>query len=251
MMSTRHDVNEPNAQAAMLRPFALLVGLLVVWFGLLALFALNPALDLNAANAFFSPGACEAGQAPGTICGTFPFAESRALVVLRYSLYYLPHLFGIILLFLVIRHRRNPEWSAFNRRGWIFLAGLIAGPLLLVNGILKQVSHRPRPYQTDLFGGSFDFAAAGDFTGACIKNCSFISGEASGMGWVICLGLLAAPRTGWIIWPILAVACLTGAALRVGFGGHYLSDAVLGFLSSPVILVFMAVLIGWPARMRN
>ena len=230
------------------RPWGLMAILALVWFGLLALFAAFPALDLAAASAFFSERTCDPAQdlATSTVCGQFPAAASTGLKVLRYSLYYLPHLFGIVLLVLIIRSWKQAAEAAFRRKAIIYLAGLLAGPLLLVNGILKQVSHRPRPYETDLFGGALDFVAAGDFSGACLRNCSFISGEASGMGWVMCLGLIAAARFGAPTWPALAVACLTGAFLRVAFGGHYLSDAVLGFASSPLVLCLAAVIIGWP-----
>jgi hypothetical protein len=70
------------------------------------------------------------------------------------------------------------------RRLWLslFSLGLSAG--LMTNLILKSHSGRPRPRQTDLFGGSLEFMPAGSFNGACERNCSFVSGEASGAGWL-------------------------------------------------------------------
>ncbi|MEN9895310.1 MAG: hypothetical protein RIR97_1162, partial [Pseudomonadota bacterium] len=53
---------------------------------------------------------------------------------------------------------------------WVICTGLI------VNLLLKAHSGRPRPVNTDLFGGTEMFMAAGSFGGSCQSNCSFISG---------------------------------------------------------------------------
>ena len=247
------SLNGTGQSPVLARPYALLAALLCLWFGLLALFALVPVLDIMAAGRFFTAEACAPGTGTGPDCGRFAWADIRALVVLRYLLYYLPHLFGVILLVQVLRAWKNPNRfePGFARRGWIYLLALIAGPVILVNGILKQVSGRPRPYQTDLFGGDLDFHVAGDFAGKCLKNCSFISGEASGMGWIVCLIILLPERFRIPGGAALVAASLVGAGLRVAFGGHYASDAILGYLSSIVLVVDMAVIIGWPSRVRN
>jgi membrane-associated phospholipid phosphatase len=87
-----------------------------------------------------------------------------------------------------------------------------------------------------------DFVHAGSFAGKCVSNCSFISGEAASAGWLFCLiFLIPQPARSALSLPILAVSILI-PTLRVAFGGHYLSDAVLGWLSSPVIFLALFAL---------
>ena len=82
-------------------------------------------------------------------------------------------------------------------------------PQILVNLLLKSYSGRPRPHQTDLFGGDLPFMPAGSFSGQCENNCSFISGEAAGAGWLICLIPLLPPRLRLALAPgIIAVSLL-------------------------------------------
>jgi lipid A 4'-phosphatase len=120
------------------------------------------------------------------------------------------------------------------------VVSMLAGPYVLVNLVLKEISGRPRPRVTDLFGGDMTFMPAGVFGGECHHNCSFVSGEASGAGWLICLLVILPPK--WrkrLFIPIVASSLLTGG-LRVLYGGHYLSDAMLGWLLS--VIVFYATL---------
>ena len=110
------------------------------------------------------------------------------------------------------------------------------GPGLVVNLGLKDHAHRPRPIQTSAFGGASEFRPWYRFDGACQKNCSFVSGEASEAFWMVAPALLAPPP-----WRGAAIgaALIFGAAaslLRMAFGGHYLSDVVLAALITLVII---------------
>ncbi|MDE1997008.1 MAG: phosphatase PAP2 family protein, partial [Rhizobiaceae bacterium] len=115
------------------------------------------------------------------------------------------------------------------------LVSLALGCGLIVNLILKEFSGRPRPRDTDLFGGGLDFVQAGSFAGKCLRNCSFISGESSSAGWLFCLVLLLPPRLRLPLGIPLAAVSIVMPTMRVMTGAHYLSDAVLGWLSSLVI----------------
>lgn len=233
------------------RPWAGLAAALLGWLVLLAVFHGVPELDLAAARLFFEAQPCASPSQSALSCGIFPWSKSPALIGARMALYYLPHALALILLGLIIaEQRRAVSDKIFVRQALILLAGVLAGPVLLVNGILKTFSGRPRPYESADFGGLLDFVAAGNFTGACLRNCSFISGEASGAGWVFCLIVLL---PFWLRWkaglPIL-VLTIFATLLRVVFGGHYLSDALLGWLSSIIVCLVVAVIVGWPERAR-
>jgi len=92
------------------------------------------------------------------------------------------------------------------------------------------------------------FVPAGQWSDACLNNCSFVSGEASSIFWLVCLVPLLPERyrrRGAVI--IVAVALFT-SGLRIAFGGHYLSDVVLGALSTLIVFGALATLVESIAR---
>jgi membrane-associated phospholipid phosphatase len=78
--------------------------------------------------------------------------------------------------------------------------------------------------------------------GKCVSNCSFISGEAAGVGWLLCMiVLIPQPLRSALALPLAAISFLA-PAMRLAFGAHYLSDVVLGWLSSLVVFAgFLAL----------
>ena len=135
--------------------------------------------------------------------------------------------------------RRYGAWRGWAPTGagvWVVLATLVIGPGLIVNLGLKAHAHRPRPVHVTEFGGPDAFKPWNQFDGACVKNCSFASGEASEGFWMIAPALeVPGPWRGAAV----AGAVLFGAAtgvLRMAFGGHFLSDVVAGGLISLVVI---------------
>lgn len=122
-------------------------------------------------------------------------------------------------------------------------AGMLLGPGLLCNVLLKPNGGRPRPFQVTQFGGPWPYVDWWDFTGACRENCSFMSGEAATAAWLFGPALLVpAP---WRALAIVAAAVFTTVISlgRMATGSHFLSDAILGVLSTILILLTMRALI--------
>jgi hypothetical protein len=105
---------------------------------------------------------------------------------------------------------------------------------------LKAYSGRPRPVDVTLFGGDMGFAAVGDFSGACISNCSFVSGEAAAAGWLLCLIPLLRGPFRHILAALLIDISVAAPFLRVVMGSHFLSDAILGWLIGAMSLPALA-----------
>jgi lipid A 4'-phosphatase len=213
-----------------------------LWCGLLAFFNAFPSIDVSVAQTFFSESQCRVLDV-SRVCGEFGYGKSLYLDDIRKVLFALPYIAALILTSSLVLSRWKASagfWSQRTEMSFAALITLALGCGLLVNMFLKAFSGRPRPRETTLFGGNLDFVQAGSFAGKCIKNCSFVSGEASSAGWLFCLILLLPSRWRLLVGVPLAVVSFVVPTLRVVAGAHYLSDVTLGWLSS--IVIFAAVL---------
>ncbi len=111
------------------------------------------------------------------------------------------------------------------------LAGALAGPVLLVDNLLKDNSGRTRPVNTSHFGGPKQFTPAFVPADQCAKNCSFVSGHVATASFLMAFGWLGAPavRRRWLL------ASLAGAGvmglIRMAPGGHFLSDVIFAWFA--------------------
>jgi membrane-associated phospholipid phosphatase len=198
----------------------------------MALAALWPELDLAIARRFY--------EAEGE---SFALRFDEALIVLRGLGYYLPItvLMGASLVF-ALGMRKSRLGAERGGRRILFLALSFAlGPGLLVNGVLKEVSHRPRPTQVVEFGGASAFRPWYAVDGACRHNCSFASGEVAGATWLLAPASLAPPPWRALAVAVSGVFAVAVAVLRMAFGAHFASDVVAAAL---VTLVCVAAA-GW------
>jgi lipid A 4'-phosphatase len=207
-----------------------------LWITLLVVFNRNPSLDIQTSSLFFRQINC-APLSDQLTCGSFVLGNLSIVRSLRSALFDLPYLAAGLIAVAIIGCYISPAWKARMplTRLYISLVSLGISTGLLTNLILKTFSGRPRPVHAGLFGGTMTFMPAGSFEGACNSNCSFISGEASGAGWIICLAVLLPPKIrDWVGPPLIAASVLT-VFLRVAVGAHFLSDALLGWLLSVTV----------------
>jgi membrane-associated phospholipid phosphatase len=205
------------------RPSALTLVLAAILVAI-GVFALWPGLDLWFAGGFFASGRFTGRTATGEFW--------------RQVFYYLPYLLLFGLLALALLKRLGCSANGPDRRAVLFLVGTLAlGPGLLVNGVLKEVSHRPRPEQSQQFGGPWTFRPMVAFDGACQRNCSFVSGEVATAAWTLAPALLAPPAVKALAVAAALVFTAAVALLRMAFGGHYLSDALFAALFTLLIVL--------------
>jgi len=219
------------------RSFLVFLALFVLWWALLFVFYRFPGIDLAVAKSVFTAEPCASSAPPGEVCGTFPLARNALLETIRDVTLALPYIAIVVLFVSLISswRRYGAHWRTLKTDRYIAaLISLAIGCGLIVNALLKSYGGRPRPRSTDLFGGSLDFVQAGSFAGRCLGNCSFVSGEASSGGWLLCLVVLLPPRLRLPLGIPLAVISIMMPVMRVMTGAHYLSDAVLGWLLSLV-----------------
>ncbi len=199
----------------------------------LVIFAIWPGLDLAGARYFYHGGGFFGRDDLGRLIRDF-FRVTPFVVLAAYA--------G---LWLARRWEFNIRWAP-SSRGLIFLIGtMIIGPGLIVNLGFKDHWHRPRPVQTQNFNGPDPFVPWYDDNGGCKKNCSFVSGEASTGFWMVApASVLPPPWRGPAILAAFAFG-LGAGLLRLAFGGHYLSDVLLGGLITLIVIEVVRRLV-WP-----
>jgi membrane-associated PAP2 superfamily phosphatase len=149
----------------------------------------------------------------------------------------------------------RPERPSPVRPGTVvfLLATLLLGPLLLVNVILKNTWGRPRPVEVDAFGGDAPYVEVWRITDWCADNCSFVSGEASSAMWLVAVALVL-PKS--VRAPAMVVAVVYALLLslnRIAFGGHFLSDVLISFALTLLLIavVHRVVIERPPNRLSN
>lgn len=159
----------------------------------------------------------------------FIYKKYLPLVILHNFVYFLMTLLcfflGLVILarFYVLR---SFDYKLYRKPLYILIACLI-GPGIVVNSLIKEYSHRPRPIQTSIFDGDQSYAPAFNFQGTCPGNCSFVSGHAS-VGFVF-FAFSFISRTIKKRLFFLYFASFLGMFFGLGRiiqGAHYLSDIV-------------------------
>lgn len=212
------------------RPFdrrAAAIGLTIVTLGALAFFIAFPRVDLIVSGWFYRPG-------EGFWLARLPWVEALRNGIWNLSI----AVFALSALALVFAAAGRPVPGIGARVvGFVFLLYLL-GPVLLVNGVLKEHWGRARPVGVTEFGGTAAFTPPWLPADQCASNCSFVSGEGSAAAALAVAFLVLAPQArrllsrrafaAYVLAGVLLPAA--GLALRLLTGRHFLSDTVFAVL---------------------
>lgn len=213
------------------------VMLRLVGAGILAgiFFTLVPQSDLFVSSLFYGPDG-------------FALEHVVWLQDLRMVLWNITILVPLGLLALILGGFFLPKLNAAAYLGPLLF--LILGPGVIVNLILKAYWGRARPANVVEFGGDALFTAPFTITDQCLKNCSFVSGEAAGIvatSLVVyyllatSLGPVGRRRMFWA----LGVMCVAGSGLRLMMGRHFFSDVIFAALFMLVLFRVMRPVFQW------
>jgi len=102
------------------------------------------------------------------------------------------------------------------------------GPGLAVH-LIKSVVGRARPRSVVEFGGNKVFTPPWELTDQCLRNCSFISGEAASAFALLTLVVFIGPKRAPLYLTGMCVLVFAFSFNRVVFGAHFLSDVLLAW----------------------
>jgi lipid A 4'-phosphatase len=193
-------------------------------FGLaiLVMLVLVPAIDLNVSKLFFDP-------TMGFIWRNQPVPETVhiAIQILARVIGTVTALAIIYTAVLYVRSKTPATLLRLGPKSWAFLfLGLVLGPGLVANVVLKDMWNRARPVQVEEFGGSQYYSPPMVLSNQCEKNCSFVAGDAA-MGFYLQIVAYVVARR--FSGPLLAAGMAAGLGaglLRIGMGAHFFSDVI-------------------------
>ena len=200
---------------------------IILGIGSFLLFAFIPEIDIAVTRYFY------AGNEVNVVI-PFPLSQDPYWMRLRKIMLNIPIILAIGMA--VLSLFSLPVFSAFKwrlrlpYRAMLFaIISFIIIVLLIVDQGLKDSLGRVRPDGTLLFGGEYLFEALGQFPGKCANNCSFVSGEVSSAVWMMLVLPLLFSRFHAVIYSFAIAFLFTTIYVRVGFGRHFLSDAIFAF----------------------
>jgi lipid A 4'-phosphatase len=192
------------------------------------LFAAVPELDLVTSRLFWNP---EEG---------FFLSDISLMRLLRDINRPLPWLVAslvLILLIVPLLWELKPRMPPPHKLLFVLIF-FAAGPGLMVQ-VIKAMVGRARPRNIEEFGGMGQFTPPWELSDQCVRNCSFISGEASSAFALLTLVVLLPPPYRRIYLILTGVAAAAFSFNRVMFGAHFLSDVVLAWNLMTVLAILL------------
>jgi len=185
----------------------------------LIVFMNNQALDMETTHLFY-----EEGQG-------FILNQSPWINILRRTIYFALVAFYVAAVIggLNAWKTLTPVWG-FSWDKWLYIiSATMIGPVMLVNVTLKGNWGRARPRDiADFDGADNHYTNFWVWADQCRDNCSFTSGEVSGIAMlVISVALLVEKRLKILVLCLGALICITTAWLRIAIGAHFLSDTMM------------------------
>ena len=197
-----------------------LVGLyLIVAAGVLVggIFAIDPSLDLQIARYVTTQ------DVKDVLAQAHPYLEGLRLLNFQLTLM----LLVVTVAAIAVKVMRPDAVTMLSTRFSVFVIAIfLLGPGMLVNGVLKTFWGRVRPRHLVEFGGKHDFTAWWDPTGACVRNCSFVSGETSSAFAVLALAALVPSPLRYTAIAASIVYGIVIGLVRIAVGAHFLSDVL-------------------------
>lgn len=193
-----------------------------IGLAILIVLVLVPAIDLNVSRLFFDPAA------------GFMWRNQLVPEFLHSAIQITARIIGTVtllaFLYTAIRTVRSKTPGTLLRLGpkcWAFLfLGLVLGPGLVANVVLKDMWNRARPVQVEEFGGRQYYSPPMVFSNQCEKNCSFVAGDAAMGFYLQIVAYVVARRFSGPLLMAGMAAGLEAGLLRIAMGAHFFSDVI-------------------------
>jgi lipid A 4'-phosphatase len=160
----------------------------------------------------------------------FGLGENGFLLLIRDANRQLPWVVVGIMIILMLTNRfiHSNKLLPSPHKILYVLTFFAVGPGLAVE-FIKSVVSRARPRSVMEFGGDRVFTPPWELTDQCLRNCSFISGEAASAFALLTLVVFIGPKRAPFYLIGMCVLVSAFSFNRVVFGAHFLSDVLLAW----------------------
>ena len=198
----------------------------IIFFFCFSLFIFFPEIDIYISEIFF-------------LDGKFISEKYVFIKELRYFLKNLMILIPIFAILYLLKNRFFKNKSKIKVRRKYSLIGLLVGPIigcgLIANLYFKATWGRARPVHIQEFGGDRLFTPPFFKSDQCEKNCSWISGEASG-AFSFLVGTILMKNQFYLIMNMILGFLVFFC--RLTMGGHFFSDNIFAM----IFMIYLAIL---------
>lgn len=200
--------------------------LISVFFGGVCFFVFHffPQIDLTVTGYFYTPDANHGNT-------HFPLEVHPFWAQLRKIMFNTPIFISVGCLLVLLIKLCFPKILVnmpYRAMGYAVFSIIIV-VLLIVDQGLKEGLGRVRPDDVAMFGGNLPFQSLSDLPGPCEGNCSFVSGEVSSATWLLMLLPLFFIKYRNYAYLLGIMFFICTIYVRIGFGRHFLSDALFAF----------------------
>ena len=198
----------------------------IIFFFCFSLFIFFPEIDIYISELFFLDG---------------KFISEKYVFIkdLRYFLKNLMILIPIFVILFLLKNSVFKNKSKMKVRRKYSLIGLLVGPIigcgLIANLYFKDTWGRARPVHIQEFGGDRLFTPPFFKSDQCEKNCSWISGEASG-AFSFLVGTILMKNQFYLIMNMILGFLVFFC--RLTMGGHFFSDNIFAM----IFMIYLAIL---------
>ena len=205
--------------------FNFYVKILIIMLALSIIFFLFPNIDITVSGLFFGQdGSFLANEQDWFIY----FIRKMILPLLALLVFFIP------IVAAVKQYIYGEKILNKSLRDWTFLfSSLVLGTGVIVNSIFKSFWGRARPNDTLVFGGEQPFTIPWLNVDYCEANCSFVSGDVSFFTLSLAILLIFNKQT-WNIFAYSAIILIS--LLRIMEGDHFLSDTIMSFIITYVVI---------------
>lgn len=170
----------------------------------------------------------------------FGLGENDFLLLIRDANRQLPWAVVGIMIALIVANRFMPcmKHPPSPHKILFVLTFFALGPGLAVE-FIKFVVGRARPRSVVEFGGDRIFTPPWEITDQCLRNCSFISGEAASAFALLTLVVFTGPKLAPFYLAGMGIMAIAVSFNRVVFGAHFLSDVLLAWSIMWVLAILL------------
>ena len=149
---------------------------------------------------------------------------------------------GILVLWILSFSKKFSRFAPRRRYFAFLVVATLLGPVTITES-LKSFYSRPRPINTQIFGGELPFRPAFRLVDKIGKNRAFVSGHVAASTMIFAFFWFVPKVRRRRLFAYLSLFPIVVGIARIVVGGHYLSDCIFGFFGTYFAIILAEKLV--------